>query len=110
MKKNQNVLTEKTIATQLRQLRLKKGKTQKEVAKALHVNHRTISCYECGSREPSLSILRQFAEYFDVPIHYFLPDCKYSDEEIFLIKMYRTLASNHKKMVQFFVADRLFEK
>ena len=49
----------------LRQLRTEKGITQTQLAKILGVDQRTISAWEKGVCEPSLSIIISLCDFFD---------------------------------------------
>ena len=54
----------------LKELRLKKGVTQREVAKAIRSNRNNYSRYERGEREPDILTLKQLSRYFEVSIDY----------------------------------------
>lgn len=50
----------------LRNLRVKKGLTQKQAAEIFAVSQSTYALYENGKREPSFSTLIHMADYFEV--------------------------------------------
>lgn len=50
----------------LSELRRKKGLTQRELARDLHLGASIISMYENGKRVPSLKVALKIAKYFDV--------------------------------------------
>lgn len=52
---------------------LRKGRrlTQQELADRLNISRTTISNYEVGRREPHISELRRFAEFYGVSLSYF---------------------------------------
>ena len=52
----------------LKELRLTKGISQKEIAEHLGIPVAASSLYERGTREPKIAILRKIAEYYDVSI------------------------------------------
>ena len=52
----------------LKQNRIKKQLSQKELAKVLNVSNQTVSYWEIGKREPCLNDLIQIAEYFDISL------------------------------------------
>ena len=54
----------------LKELRLKKGVTQREVAKAIGINRNNYSRYERGEREPDILTLKHLSGYFEVSIDY----------------------------------------
>ena len=56
----------------LKELRVEQNISQQKLAKALRLTQNTISRYETGEREPSLEILVQIAEFFDVSVGYLL--------------------------------------
>ena len=53
------------FAENLRELRLNKGLTQKELAKKLEVDQRTVSAWEKKICEPSYEMLAKLCELFD---------------------------------------------
>lgn len=60
------------LGSRLKQLRIEKGKTQKEMAKDLGTTDVSIGRYEAGAREPKTDILNALADYFDVTTDYLL--------------------------------------
>ena len=56
----------------IKEIRLRKGMSQAEVASALGVSSVVYSRYETGSREPSADVLIQIANIFDVSLDYLL--------------------------------------
>jgi len=56
----------------LRELRLDKGLTQKQLAEMFNVHHTTIRDWEIRGKEPSYETLCKLAEFFDVPVGYLL--------------------------------------
>ena len=56
----------------LRKLRKQKGLTTYQVADQLNVTQATISRYENSLQEPSLSLLCDFADYFNITLDYAL--------------------------------------
>ncbi len=52
----------------LKSLRVAGGVGQKQLAEALNISLKTISHWETGYSEPSVSQLIQLADYFDVTI------------------------------------------
>ena len=52
----------------LKELRLEKGLSQRELGKIFNVCNQTISFWEIGSREPDLDTLVLIARYFEVSI------------------------------------------
>lgn len=56
----------------LRDLRLAKGYTQKQIAEKLGISTRAYSHYEQGDREPSIALLKQLCKEFDVSADYLI--------------------------------------
>ena len=56
----------------LHEIRIKKGYSQLKVAMDLNISRECLSYYENGKREPSLSLLVQMSEYFNVSINYLI--------------------------------------
>ena len=60
------------LGNRLKELREEKGLTQKQLAEQLGLNSVTYLRYEKSQREPSLSILADIANYFNVSVDYLL--------------------------------------
>lgn len=61
------------LGTRIKDLRIKKGVSQKQLASALNLNTSTIvSAYEISDRTPSLKIIIKLAAYFNVTTDYLL--------------------------------------
>lgn len=56
----------------LKELRIQKNLSQKQLASILNVHKATISLYESDSRFPSIDILKTAARYFHVTTDYLL--------------------------------------
>lgn len=56
----------------LKELRIKRGLQQKEVAADLQISKSAISQYEAGNREPDFELLKKLADYYYVSIDYLL--------------------------------------
>lgn len=56
----------------LKELREKKGFTQKQLAEALYLSKTAVSQYENGTHTPSIETLIKLADIFDVSIDYLL--------------------------------------
>lgn len=54
----------------IKELRVEKHKTQKEIAEFLNITEQALSYYERGLREPKLKTWQALANYFDVPVSY----------------------------------------
>ena len=60
------------LGERLRELRIEKGLTQKQVADIFSINSVTYLHYEKSQREPSLSLLAEFATFYKVSVDYLL--------------------------------------
>ncbi len=58
----------RTFGNQLRELRQSKKMTQKELAMRFGLSESAIGMYERDEREPSLDLLKEFADLFEVSI------------------------------------------
>ena len=56
----------------LKELRLRKGVTQQEVANAIGCSANTYSKYERGEHEPDIFTLKQLSKFFGVSIDHIL--------------------------------------
>ena len=68
--KGENGMTERIFATQLKQLRKKRGIPQSALAKVLHVSRSCVANYEKGDRQPDIEVVRKLADYFGVTIDF----------------------------------------
>lgn len=61
-----------TFGVKLRELRIEKGMTQKQLGDILNVRNTTVSAWEKDIAEPPYVILKQIALLFDVTSDYLL--------------------------------------
>ena len=61
-----------TFGEKLKLLRYEKGLTQDDIGYLLDVTKSCISCYENGTRQPSVDVLVQLATYFRVSIDFLI--------------------------------------
>lgn len=54
----------------IRQLRMSRGTTQKEIAALLDMTPNAYQKYEYGEREPNIATFIALADYFDVSLDY----------------------------------------
>jgi len=76
------------IGTKIAELRKDKHMLQNELADALHVTHQAVSKWENGKSIPSIDILYDLTQLFDVSIDYLLNDTDIRDDD------YETLFQN----------------
>lgn len=62
----------KKFSQRLKELRLAKGLSQKELATILNTTNSSICDWECERSEPSIEALLYLAKYFDVTCDYLL--------------------------------------
>lgn len=60
------------FANVFKDLRVKSGLTQQEMADRLKISRSSIGMYENGEREPSFELLEAIADYFNVDMNYLL--------------------------------------
>ncbi len=60
------------LGEKLKELRLSKNLTLKQVADAIGLTRNAISNYEANIREPSLSVLKSLCDFFDVSADYLI--------------------------------------
>lgn len=58
------------FAKHLKEIRISKGITQKQLAEAIHASERGIQRYELNERKPTYEMLIALADYFDVSLDY----------------------------------------
>ena len=58
--------TEKTVKGTLKEIRLRRGLSQVDLAEAIGVSKKSISNWECGVRVPSITQIHQIAKVLDV--------------------------------------------
>ena len=60
------------FSVRLKELRLKKGLTQKELAQKLNMQNTAISKYELNQRKPDTETLLEISKFFNVSVDYLL--------------------------------------
>ncbi len=60
------------IGLAIKELRMQKGMSQKELGEALGFCNQTVSFWESGQREPDLDTLVEISLFFDVSTDYLL--------------------------------------
>ena len=70
-----------TFGEKLKLLRYEKGLTQDDLGYILDVTKSCISCYESGSRQPSVDMLISISVYFKVSIDYLVGIEAYNPDE-----------------------------
>ena len=78
----------------IKDLRIEKHKTQKDIANFLNITEQALSYYERGLREPKLKTWQALAKYFNVPVSY-LQGLGMSESE-FKEKLFNTIVYNPK--------------
>lgn len=62
----------RSVAETLKQLRIERHLSRRELAKEIGYKDSVICSYECGRTEPKLENLVQLAEYYDVSLSYII--------------------------------------
>ena len=62
------------FGVRLKELRIEKKLSQRELGKVFNVCNQTISFWETGSREPDLDSLLEVAHYFGVSLEHLLEE------------------------------------
>lgn len=78
----------------IKDLRIEKHKTQKDIANFLNITEQALSYYERGLREPKLKTWQALAKYFNVPVSY-LQGLGMSERE-FKERLFNTIVHNPK--------------
>lgn len=65
-----------SFGKRLKELRIEKGFSQRELGKIFNVCNQTISFWETGSREPDLDTLVKIVKFFDVTYEDLLEEIK----------------------------------
>ena len=60
------------FSKRLKELRVEKAMTQKQLAEALSIGYRTIQDYEYGVIEPTVSVLVKLANFFGCSVDYLI--------------------------------------
>ena len=60
------------LSVRLKEQRLEKGYTLKYVSEQLNVTVRSICRYESGEREPSIEMLKNLCDFYDVTADYLI--------------------------------------
>ncbi|MDR2648853.1 MAG: helix-turn-helix domain-containing protein [Clostridiales bacterium] len=61
---------EKKLSDNIRQLRIAQNLTQGQLAKLINSNNKTVNGWERGIRVPSIGVIYQLADLFDVSLDY----------------------------------------
>lgn len=94
----------------IKQLRLERHKTQKEVGKAIGLSDRAIAHYEKGIREPKLETWFKLSDYFNVPVSYLqgIGNSRNYEENVNTFKqdLYESISENLKGKLKVELPDK----
>jgi transcriptional regulator with XRE-family HTH domain len=119
----------------LRELRIKSGYTQVQIAKILNIDRSTYSYYEIGKTTPDVSVLMALAKVFNIPINNLLADegspdavadsgaksnfmhtkknnshiYELSDAEKALVGYFRVCNSDQQKLILTYIKDNILK-
>lgn len=94
------------LGTRLKNLRIKKGLSQRQLAKIVGCSHQSIAVYEQNGNLEKIRILQKICLLFGVSADYLINGVKSNDlyeitnEEIQLILKYRSLSEYYKSIVK----------
>lgn len=91
-------------------LREDRNYTQKELAKMLNISASSLSKYETGRSEPSISLLIQISDLFEVPVDYILGRCALKFDYSELNKNYVKGMSSFKLIDDILSLDATYRK
>jgi len=80
----------------IRACRENKGYTQKHVAEKLNIKNSSLSMIESGKYEPSLEVLKNIAEFYNVTVDYLLGK---SDDSAMTEEQYKQLDEETKRIL-----------
>lgn len=95
----------------LKEFRIKKGLTQREVAKKLNITPAGYSHYEIGRSQPDIEMLKKLADIFqttvdsllDRQVPYLLDKSLLSKEQVAIVEQVQTLSDKECKSVDSFI-------
>lgn len=101
------------FSKKLHLLRIERGISQKKLAEYLGVAQSSVNYWEKGQRIPSVSILKNIADYFNISLDEMfdvdLPIKKINNTENALLKKYRLLDEHGKEIIDF-VLEKEWER
>ena len=103
---------ESFIGTRIKELRIKKGVSQQEMAQSIGIARSTLAGYECGNIMPSTQVLMNICDYLDISVNSFmlpaLPKNKLKVIDIYLVM--NGLANNIKNFTPVTYNDEALSK
>lgn len=94
----------KTLGNKIKEARLQKGLTQKQLALQLSIKNTTLNNWEQDRNKPDITYIEMLCRLLDVPPGYFFEIHRgindVSTEENELIAKYRTLSDCGKKLIK----------
>ncbi|WP_302759646.1 helix-turn-helix transcriptional regulator [Amedibacillus dolichus] len=90
------------FSEKLKAARKQRGLSQAALGKLLDVQAKTISNWENGKSEPNLKTINKLCEVLNIPLYSLISkdvDYQLNYEEAFVIKKYRELNDDGKKMI-----------
>ena len=92
-----------TMGDRLRELRLRKGLSQEEVARQIGVTRSAYSHYEINNRQPVYETLKKLAVLFNVSLDYIIggepvkPETQVTPEAIEIIRILNSMDQDKRK-------------
>lgn len=110
-----------TISENIKNLRLKYGLSQRELGLIAGVTDKAVSTWEQGIKEPRMGAIQKMADHFGIKKSDIIEDqpvatattakaTDFSEREILLIKKYRQLDADGKRIIDEQVDFQLFKQ
>jgi transcriptional regulator with XRE-family HTH domain len=87
------------FGTILKKIRINRGLTQEEVADAIHVQPPTLSAYENDKQKPSIMILVDLANVYNVDVNELIGYITKTSEKSKINNLYAQLSTKNRKTV-----------
>lgn len=89
----------------MKELRKEKNITQDEIAKKIHISTRQYNSYETGQRTPTIQVLIDLANYYNVTLDYITGNEKKrleptTNKERQILMKYRQLKKEYQKKIE----------
>ncbi len=65
------------MKNRIKELRIERNLTLRDLANIIGINYSTIGCYETEKREPNIDLLKKFTSFFEVSLDYICGGEKY---------------------------------
>lgn len=90
----------------LKELRMSKGMSQMDLAKAIKTSKSSINMYERGEREPGIEKLESIADFFNVDLDFLLGKSEYENKHKWLLSTRRSQHQDTQRSNMLKIAGR----